>query len=92
MGVNYPYTLRHIVNDVTCNGSIVAVLDLKSENFWENLKIHAGGDDKLRIQFAPPKFAVVVYTVSLDIAHLYGTIVLALEATPTIKYLCGFIS
>ena len=30
------------------------VLDLKSENFWENLKIHAGGDDKLRIQFAPP--------------------------------------
>ena len=31
------------------------VLDLKSEIFWENLKIHAGGDDKLRIQFAPPK-------------------------------------
>ena len=24
------------------------------ENFWENLKIHAGGDDKQRIQFAPP--------------------------------------
>ena len=23
-------------------------------NFWENLKIHAGGDDKQRIQFAPP--------------------------------------
>ena len=23
VGVNYPYTLRHIVNDVTCNGSIL---------------------------------------------------------------------
>ena len=33
---------------------IFTVLDLKSENFRENLKIHAGGDDKLRIQFAPP--------------------------------------
>ena len=30
---------------------------LKSENFGENLKIHAGGDDKLRIQFAPPNAA-----------------------------------
>ena len=27
---------------------------MKSEKFWENLKIHAGGDDKQRIQFAPP--------------------------------------
>jgi hypothetical protein len=27
---------------------------MKYENFWENLKIHAGGDDKLRIQFASP--------------------------------------
>ena len=27
---------------------------MKSENFKENLKIHAGGDDKQRIQFAPP--------------------------------------
>ena len=26
---------------------IFIVLDLKSENFWQNLKIHAGGDDKL---------------------------------------------
>ena len=26
---------------------IFAVLNLKSENFWQNLKIHAGGDDKL---------------------------------------------
>ena len=26
---------------------IFTVLDLKSENFWQNLKIHAGGDDKL---------------------------------------------
>ena len=33
---------------------IFTVLHLKSENFGENLKIHAGGDDKLRIQFAPP--------------------------------------
>ena len=31
-----------------------AVLNLKSENFWEYLKIHAGSDDKQRIQFALP--------------------------------------
>ena len=30
------------------------VLHLKFENFGENLKIHADGEDKLRIQFAPP--------------------------------------
>ena len=30
------------------------VLNMKSENFGENLKIHAGGDDKQRIQFASP--------------------------------------
>ena len=29
------------------------VLDMKSEIFGENLKIHAGGDDKQQIQFAP---------------------------------------
>ena len=33
---------------------IFTILDLKSEKFWQNLKIHAGGDDKLWIQFAPP--------------------------------------
>ena len=27
---------------------------MKSEIFWENLKIHVDGDDKQRIQFAPP--------------------------------------
>ena len=37
---------------------IFTVLHLKSENFGENLKIHAGGDDKLRIQFAPPNAAL----------------------------------
>ena len=33
---------------------ISAIGGWKSENFWENLKTHAGGDDKQRIQFAPP--------------------------------------
>ena len=33
---------------------IVGVYNLKYEKFWENLKIHAGGDGKLRIQFAWP--------------------------------------
>ena len=32
----------------------IAVYNLKSEIFWENLKIHAGGDDKMLIQFAWP--------------------------------------
>ena len=41
------------------------VLDLKSEKFWENLKIHAGGDDhELRIQFAPPKRNSCVATLT----------------------------
>ena len=38
---------------------IVAVYNLKYEIFGENLKIHAGGDDKLRIQFAWPKTSVI---------------------------------
>ena len=37
---------------------IFTVLHLKSEKFGENLKIHAGGDDKLRVQFAPPNLQV----------------------------------
>ena len=47
---------------------IFTVLDLKSENFWENLKIHAGGDDKLRIQFAPPNAA----WARVDDSNLYS--------------------
>ena len=42
---------------------IVAVYNLKSEIFGENLKIHAGGDDKLRIQFAWPnnlKYEIII--------------------------------
>ena len=33
---------------------IVAVYNLKSEIFCENLKIHAGGDDKLNCEFNLP--------------------------------------
>ena len=35
---------------------------MKYEKFWETLKIHAGGDDKQWIQFAPPKdVAIIIY-------------------------------
>ena len=52
-----PHPLIRALEMVECGPRycIFTVLDLKSEKFWENLKIHAGGDDKLRIQFAPPK-------------------------------------
>ena len=40
---------------------IFTVLCLKSEKFWENLKIHAGGNHKLQIQFAPPKQLSVIH-------------------------------
>jgi hypothetical protein len=36
---------------------IVAVFNLKSEFFLENLKIHAGDDNKLQIQFASPEYS-----------------------------------
>ena len=42
-------------SNYSARGGGATVLHLKSETFGENLKIHAGGDDKLRIQFAPPK-------------------------------------
>ena len=41
---------------------------MKSEKFWENLKIHAGGDDKQRIQFAPPNSSLFNESESLQMA------------------------
>jgi hypothetical protein len=38
---------------------IVTVFNVKYENFWENLKIHAGGDNKLLIQFASPNLCIL---------------------------------
>ena len=49
-----PHPLIRALERVRSKDCIFTALDLKSENFWQNLKVHAGGDDKLRIQFAPP--------------------------------------
>ena len=44
---------------------------MKSEKFWENLKIHAGGDDKQRIQFAPPNMAGWIESlISVPMAYI----------------------
>jgi hypothetical protein len=44
---------------------IVTVFNMKYEIFWENLKIHAGGDDKLRIQFASPKRKAIYKSLAI---------------------------
>ena len=42
-----PRPLIRALDWVRPKDCIFTVLDLKSEIFWQNLKIHAGGDDKL---------------------------------------------
>ena len=39
---------------------------MKYENLWESLKIHAGGDDKLWTQFAPPYITIQTFAMHID--------------------------
>ena len=52
--IAWPHPLIRTIEGWGSKYCIFVVLHLKSEKFWENLKIHAGSDDKLRIQFASP--------------------------------------
>ena len=60
---------------------------IASENLGENLKIHAGGDDKLRIQFAPPYVSLLLSLIILLLCVLYVPVaVVCLNNSATI---CG---
>ena len=62
---------------------IFTVLHLKSDNFGENLKIHVGSDDKLRIQFAPPKhYKLKVNCITYSLPSIE-------TATITMQVLCN---